>query len=91
MECDVGSDVHSKASVFVIQDETLAGYDAVRLLVERARDVRPGFGLTQANAPAVAEICTRLDGLPLALELAAARLRVLSPEHVAASAISSNS
>jgi non-specific serine/threonine protein kinase len=66
------------------EPETLAGYDAVRLLVERARDVRPGFGLTMANAPAVAQICTRLDGLPLALELAAARLRVLSPEQVAA-------
>src|SRR5262245_30930800 len=63
--------------------ETLAGYDAVRLLVERARDARPGFALTKANARAVAQICNRLDGLPLALELAAARLRVLSPEQVA--------
>ena len=64
--------------------EALAGYDAVQLLVARARDVRPGFGLTRANAPAITEICAWLDGLPLALELAAARLRVLSPEQVAA-------
>ena len=66
------------------EPESLAGFDAVRLLIERARDVRPGFGLTRAIAPAVAGICQRLDGLPLALELAAARLRVLSPEQVAA-------
>jgi predicted ATPase len=52
---------------------------AVELLVARAQQVRPGFTLTAANAAAIAELCRRLDGIPLALELAAAQLRVLSP------------
>ena len=58
----------------------LSHYDAVRLFVERARAVRPDFGVTEENAPAVAEICRRLDGLPLAIELAAARVRLLPPQ-----------
>jgi predicted ATPase len=52
---------------------------AVRLFVARAAAVRPGFELTSANAAAVAELCRRLDGIPLALELAAAQLRLLTP------------
>jgi predicted ATPase len=57
----------------------LRGYASVRLFVERAQAVVPGFELTSENAGAVAEICRRLDGLPLAIELAAARIRLLPP------------
>jgi non-specific serine/threonine protein kinase len=58
---------------------TVAGAPAVRLFVERAAAVRPDFCISAENAEAVAEICRRLDGLPLAIELAAARIRLLSP------------
>jgi predicted ATPase len=60
--------------------DALLQYPAVALFVQRAQEVQPAFALTQTNEAAVAEICHRLDGLPLALELAAARIRVLSPE-----------
>jgi predicted ATPase len=55
-------------------------FDSVRLFVDRARAVRPGFELTDENAMAIAEICRRLDGLPLAIELCAARIRLFSPD-----------
>jgi predicted ATPase/DNA-binding CsgD family transcriptional regulator len=60
-----------------------ATYEAVQLFVERARLVLPGFDLTDDNAAHVAEVCHRLDGIPLALELAAARLRVIPVERLA--------
>jgi predicted ATPase/class 3 adenylate cyclase len=60
--------------------EQLSEFPAVRLFVERAQAVRPDFILTEENAPAVAEICIRLDGLPLAIELAASRIRLFSPQ-----------
>jgi predicted ATPase/class 3 adenylate cyclase/DNA-binding CsgD family transcriptional regulator len=60
--------------------EQFASSSAVRLFVDRARSVRPDFALTTDNAAAVAQICHRLDGLPLAVELAAARIRIFSPE-----------
>jgi non-specific serine/threonine protein kinase len=57
--------------------------EAVRLFVERAGAVRPGFAVTEGNADALAQICRRLDGIPLALELAAARASVLTIEQIA--------
>jgi predicted ATPase/DNA-binding SARP family transcriptional activator len=63
--------------------ELLRGSDAVTLFCERARAAQPAFSLSGANAAAVAQICHRLDGIPLALELAAARIRVLSAHQIA--------
>ena len=62
----------------------LAGYDGIRLFTERAALCRPGFALTEGNAPAIVQICHRLDGMPLAIEFAAARVTVLSVEQIAA-------
>jgi predicted ATPase len=60
--------------------ERLTHYEAVRLFVERAQAAKADFSVTNESAPAVAQICYRLDGLPLAIELAAARIKVLSPQ-----------
>src|SRR5207247_6350386 len=58
--------------------------EAVQLFVERARMVEPAFAVTDANAAAVGQVCVRLDGIPLALELAAARVRGMTVEQIAA-------
>ena len=63
---------------------SLSGADAAQLFAERAASVLPGFALTERIGPVVAQICRRLDGIPLAIELAAARVRLLSPEQIAA-------
>jgi predicted ATPase/class 3 adenylate cyclase len=63
--------------------EAIAQSEAVQLFVERARAVKPDFELTRENAQVVAEICARLDGLPLAIELATARLNVFTPQTLA--------
>ena len=60
----------------------LPGFDAVALFAERAAAALPGFRLTEDNKATVTQICSRLDGLPLAIELAAARLRAMSPEQL---------
>nr|WP_083459967.1 BTAD domain-containing putative transcriptional regulator [Jiangella muralis] len=62
----------------------LLAFDAVRLLADRARAARPGFTVTDADAPTVARICRALDGMPLAIELAAARLRTMTVDQLAA-------
>jgi predicted ATPase len=60
--------------------ERLTQYESVRLFIERAASIKADFEVTNDNAPAIAEICARLDGLPLAIELAAARIRLLTPQ-----------
>ncbi len=60
--------------------DLLSQYESMQLFQQRAKAVKPGFEITSENAPIIAEICVRLDGLPLAIELAAARSKLLSPE-----------
>ena len=62
--------------------ESLSHYEAVRLFIERAQAAQSSFSVTNANAPAVAQICHRLDGIPYAIELAAAKVRALSAEQI---------
>ncbi|HKR50123.1 MAG TPA: NB-ARC domain-containing protein [Pseudonocardiaceae bacterium] len=62
--------------------ESLRAFDAVALFIDRAKQVRPNFAITADNAPVVAQICHDLDGVPLAIELAAARVRMMVPEQI---------
>jgi predicted ATPase/DNA-binding CsgD family transcriptional regulator len=66
-----------------IDPQELDNFDAVNLLVERGRAISPQFGITPENASAIVEVCSRLDGMPLALELASARLNVLTIQEIA--------
>ena len=72
------------AAATAIDPATLSTYEAVRLFIARAMAVRPGFQVTNENAPAVAAITARLQGMPLAIELAAARVKLLSPDAILA-------
>jgi len=72
----------NSAAISDLQD--LQHYDAVHLFIERARAISPQFRITAENASAIIEICRRLDGIPLALELASARLKILTPQQIAA-------
>jgi predicted ATPase/DNA-binding CsgD family transcriptional regulator/transcriptional regulator with XRE-family HTH domain len=71
------------APEYVPEPGSLRQYEAIQLFIERAVAVQPSFALTDANASAVAEVCRRLDGIPLAIELAAARAHVLTVEQLA--------
>jgi predicted ATPase/DNA-binding CsgD family transcriptional regulator len=81
-----GEQILTVPPLSIPQDEVLAGdathYEAVRLFLDRASAVAPGFEITDANRDAVVELCRRLDGLPLAIELAAVWLRILSPAQI---------
>lgn len=79
-ECEVAVAPLDLPAPETTEVERLTQYDAVKLFIERAQAARAGFEVTSANAPAVAEICARLDGLLLALELATARLKLFSPD-----------
>jgi predicted ATPase/class 3 adenylate cyclase len=72
------------AELRTVTAATLEGFESAQLFVARARSVRPAFELTDANAPAVGRITARLHGMPLAIELAAARVKLLSPEQIVA-------
>lgn len=85
-----GERVHPVPSLAVPEIEqhqsahVLSQNEAVRLFLARARAANPAFAITEDNAPAVAEICVRLEGLPLAIELAAARTRLFTPQQLLA-------
>ena len=67
-----------------VQPTDFISYDAVSLFIERAVTLKPDFGLTEQNALAIGQLCHGLDGIPLAIELAAARVQVLKVEQMAA-------
>ena len=77
-------DIHTFSPIGAVLMSALTEYEAVRLFAERAAAVMPDFTLTQENVFTVAQICHRLDGIPLALELAAARIKVLTVEQISA-------
>lgn len=78
--------INPSRDLFQVSDpaHTVSQYESVKLFIDRATSVKSGFRVTKQNAPAIAQICWRLDGIPLAIELAAARSKVLSPDQIAA-------
>lgn len=76
-------DVHRSRQENKHTVEEILAYDAVKLFVDRASAIKPEFTVNRENAEAIAEICSRLDGIPLAIELAAARSRLLQPAQIA--------
>jgi predicted ATPase/DNA-binding NarL/FixJ family response regulator len=78
-----GLSLPSFDSATALDPENLKQYDAIRLFVERGRAISPHFSITPENASPIIEICRRLDGIPLALELASARLNILTPPQIA--------
>ncbi|MBX7235360.1 MAG: LuxR C-terminal-related transcriptional regulator [Caldilineales bacterium] len=77
------SDHEAHIQLPMLTPQSAGDYDAIHLFVERARTVLPGFALTAANTATVINICRRLDGIPLAIELASARVNVLTVEQIA--------
>ena len=65
-----------------LDSRTLSRHESVQLFVDRARSVKPNFAINVQNAPALARVCARLDGIPLAIELAASRVKILSMEQI---------
>jgi predicted ATPase len=80
----LGLDVPPASAGPLTADEAVAEYAAVQLFIERAQAVRPAFAMTAQNAASLADVCRRLDGLPLAIELAAARVALLPVEQITA-------
>jgi len=78
-----GLELPSLDSATAFDPQDFTQYDAVHLFVERARAISPHFTITPENTTAIVEICRRLDGIPLALELASARLNILTPQQIA--------
>src|SRR5262245_53279953 len=79
-----GLSLPSLDSATALNPQDLKQYDAIHMFVDRARGISPHFSITSENASAIIEICRRLDGIPLALELASARLNILTPQQITA-------
>src|SRR5205814_902594 len=79
---DKNGPAHFVPNSQLLTPNSLLQFPSVQLFVDRAQAARPDFQVTRANAPAVAALCVQLEGLPLAIELAAAQARMLTPEQM---------